>query len=103
MDWERAGAEWPGLIVLVGLTFLNKDGSLNRREQFYGQIASVDSADGIELDLSGSRAGESYWLPPDLRAFEPAAKGDYRLSSTGELVRDPDLVSQWTIQAPLDG
>lgn len=102
MDWDRAQAEWPGLVVLVGLTFLHKDGSMDRREQFYGQVVSVDPAQGIELDLSGDDAGERYWLPPDLEAFEVAPPGDYRLSSSGRVVTDPDLLTQWTVQAPLD-
>ncbi|GAA0654139.1 hypothetical protein [Brevundimonas lenta] len=102
MDWDRAESEWVGAVVLVGLTFLNKEGEIDRREQFYGQIVSAHREHGIELDLSGARGGESYWLPPDLEAFQPAARGDYSLESTGELVRDPDLVTQWTVQAPLD-
>ena len=102
-DWERAKQEWPGLVVLIGLTHLHRDGSLDRREQFYGQIVSVDPVDGIELDLSGQDAGERYWLPPDLRAFERAPPGDYTLTSSGQVVRDPDLLTQWTVESPLVG
>ena len=102
ISWDEAARDWPGLIVLVGLTYLKSDESFDRQEQFYGQIVGVDENAGIELDLSGQWAGERYWLPPQLEAFEIAAKGDYKLRSTGELVRDPDLISTWTIKVPAD-
>ena len=102
MDWETAEKEWIGAVVLVGLTYSSPDGTGARQEQFYGQISVVDRTRGIALDLSGRRAGEIYWLPPDLRGFEVAPKGDYTLRSTKEVVRDPDLISQWTIEPPLD-
>ena len=63
----------------------------------------MDPVDGIELDLSGQDAGERYWLPPDLGAFGRAPPGDCTLTSSGQIVRDPDLLTQWTVQAPLDG
>ncbi len=102
MDWESAEREWMGAVVLVGLTYVDPAGQLVRREQLHGQIVAVSPETGIELDLSGKRTGERYWLPPQLNAFQKAPPGDYRLTETGELVRDPDLLSNWTVQAPSD-
>lgn len=102
VTWDQAESDWPGCVVLVGITYLHSDGSLDRHEQFYGQVESVDRSSGVRLDLSGTRSGEIYDLPPVLEAFEPAAKGEYRLRSTGEIVRDPDLLTSWTVQAPAD-
>ena len=100
MDWDQAEMEWIGAVVLVGMTYVSPDGTELRQEQFYGQITVVDRTRGIALDLSGRKAGEIYWLPPDLRAFEYAPRGDYALRSTNEVVRDPDFISQWTIEPP---
>jgi hypothetical protein len=45
-------------------------------------------------------AGESWCIPPDLRAISEAAPGTYRLRDTGERIEDPDLLTTWTIQEP---
>ena len=37
-------------------------------------------------------------LPPDITAIEVAAKGEYYLKSTGEIVVNPDYVAIWTIE-----
>ncbi|MNH48609.1 hypothetical protein D3C73_01590 [compost metagenome] len=102
MDWPTAQRDWIGAVVVVGLTYVDAGGELLRQEQLHGLIISVDPTNGIELDLSGKRMGERYWLPPELGAFEAARPGEYRLRSTGEVVRDPDLLSNWTLQAPAD-
>ena len=52
------------------------------------------------IQLWGS--DETYTLPPDLRNYEPAAPGEYRLRSTGEVVADPDFISNWTITSGHD-
>jgi hypothetical protein len=103
MDWATAQRDWIGAVVVVGLTYVDAGGELIRQEQLHGLIVSLDPENGIELDLSGQRMGERYWLPPELGAFEVARPGEYRLRSTGEIVRDPDLLSTWTVQAPADG
>jgi hypothetical protein len=83
-----------GKRVLVGITVLTPGGELIEQRQFVGQVASVDPAKGIELNLANRT---SYWLPPDARLLEEAAPGEYRLRSTGEIVTDPDYISTWTI------
>jgi hypothetical protein len=49
------------------------------------------------LSLKGQRAGEQHNLPPDTRAIEIAAAGEYRLRATGELVIDPDYTAMFSI------
>jgi hypothetical protein len=94
-EWdEEFGAALLGTIVLIGITREGLDAVT--QEQFYGTVVTAD-ADGIELLLGGSRTGDRYWLPPDLRAFFPAQPGSYRLRSTGETLKNPDFTAVWTI------
>ncbi len=69
-------------------------------KQFYGTVMSADPEEGITLRLAGSRSGEVYTLPPDLRAFFPARPGSYRLRGTGEVVIDPDYTTTWDLTPP---
>jgi len=73
---------------------------VTRRVQMHGVIGLADSTEGVRLDLHGVKAGQTYWLPPQIDNFEPAAPGVYRLKETGEEVVDPDFVSTWTLHAP---
>jgi hypothetical protein len=88
-----------GSHVLVGLTYRNADGTVDHQEQLHGFTTRVD-ASGVVIQLWGSE--ETYTLPPDLRNYEPAAPGEYRLRSTGEVVVDPDFISNWTITSGRD-
>ncbi len=102
MDWDRAEKEWIGAVVLVGLTYVTQEDEFDYQVQFYGQITYIQRDWGIQLSLSGQRAGEVYDLPPQLEAFKPAPAGEYRLRSTGEVVIDPDFTTSWTIKPPLN-
>jgi hypothetical protein len=99
---EEMAAGLVGKLVLVGLSHVAKDDTLLRREQFYGCVVSADRSDGIVLELEGGRAGETYALPPQTSALSRARPGEYRLSSTGETVVDPDFTAAWTVTPPDD-
>ena len=97
--WDYARAEnLQGATVLVGLTFDEPTGP--RLEQFFGTVMSAEPVNGITLRLEGSRSGEVYTLPPDLRAFFPAPPGSYRLRGTGEVITDPDYTTTWDFTPP---
>ncbi|MFL5758654.1 MAG: hypothetical protein ACJ789_02890 [Thermomicrobiales bacterium] len=98
-DQERAD-ELVGKTTLVGLTYLNADGTVNEKVQLFGTIVSFDET---IVTLRRADNGEDFTLPPALWAFEEAEPGEYRLHSTGEVVVDPDLISTWTIRAPGNG
>jgi hypothetical protein len=98
--WDDEIAEtMVGATILVGVTHLRADGSERDRQQMHGVIAEVTRS-GVTIRLEGQRAGETYSLPPDLNAFEPAAPGSYRLHSTGEVIEDPDYTTTWSITDP---
>jgi hypothetical protein len=86
--------ELVGKHVLVGLTYLDNDGSLIEQKQRHGVIVSADD-EGVCVRVAESE--EELWLPPDLESFQEADEGDYRLRETGEVVSDPDLLVSYTI------
>ncbi|MBI4333489.1 MAG: hypothetical protein HY673_19665 [Chloroflexi bacterium] len=86
-----------GKRVLIGVTYYDHEGKFIEQKQMHGKIRSADDRRGFEIQLEGSRKGETYWLPPDLRSFHEAKPGEYRERSTGETVTDPDFLSTWEI------
>jgi len=86
-----------GKHVLVGLTFLSADGEIEEQDQFHGTVVTCDDTI-VAIEPWGG--GELITLPPDLRPFQPAPPGEYRLRSTGEVVIDPDFTATWTIHRP---
>jgi hypothetical protein len=104
MDFERPvwdankALELIGAVVVVGLTYHEPAGP--RLVQLRGYVLSVSEVYGITLQLEGSRKGETYVLPPDLRGYFPAKLGDYRLSETGEVVKDPDFTAAFEVTKP---
>jgi hypothetical protein len=95
LNKDRAGAML-GKTVLVGIT----QEARSRRKppeksQIVGTIENIDST-AIRLRLSD---GSTYNLPPDIRPFENALPGEYRLRSTREVITNPDFTCTW-VSAP---
>ena len=97
-DQKKANS-FLGKYVIVGLNFEDKTGSPlpEKQNQLHGRIIAVHPSKGFCIQLGGKNAGKTYWLPPDLRPFEDAQHGAYRLRSNGEIVKDPDLISNWIV------
>ena len=96
--WSEAVAQsLVGKVVLVGITYLDATGELDRQQQMFGVVAEAVEGRGIRLALSGAHAGTDYWLPPQTSNLFAAEPSVYRLRSTGEEVEDPDFVTSWTI------
>jgi len=88
-----------GKDILVGKTFYDDSGAITRQEQFHADIVGAHSG---KLDLRRFDDGEPDWVPADADAIRPAPGGDYRLSSSGALVKDPALVTSWRIRNSQD-
>ncbi|OCB15756.1 hypothetical protein A5717_06550 [Mycolicibacterium porcinum] len=82
-----------GARVLVGITY--RDGKRSSSIQRYGTVTRCDD-EVIEIE---SPDGETFTLPPAPESFSPAAPGEYRLRSTGEVITDPNFLAMWTVDA----
>jgi hypothetical protein len=102
-QWDQDEADGlVGQMVLAGITYLAADGkTVTSQVQSWGRIVSA-KPEGIAIVYEGKIwAGQTMTLPPDLRAFQAAGPGEYRLRSTGETIENPDLTTSWTItQSP---
>jgi hypothetical protein len=103
LHWEplwdpRLAVALIGKRVLVGITDVAADGAVVGQRQFHGHAIRADRRAGIAVRLDGARAGEEIVLPPDTRAFRPAARGEYRLGHSGEVVADPDFLTTCAVR-----
>ena len=75
--WEEERArQFVGKYVIIGLTYEGADGQRLRQEQLHGRIYFTDPAAGFCVLLEGVELGMVYWMPPDLRPFQPALAGE---------------------------
>ena len=82
-----------GKTILIGAQWGDSERDEEVRvRQMFGTIENVDD-DGIHVRL---RDGELFTLPPYLNALQPAEPGEYTLSTTLEIVNDPDYLVVWT-------
>ena len=68
-SWDSVMAQkLIGSTVIIGISYLGPDGSVQSQDQMFGTIEIADPQRGVAILLERSRSGELYWLPPDLRA-----------------------------------
>ena len=93
---EMFGDEYIGRTLLLGVTYKGPGGELRRQEQLVGTIMVVDFDRGIVVSCEPD--GRNFVLPGDPCWLVPAAPGEYRLRSTGQVVEDPDYIAKLTIE-----
>lgn len=86
---------YTGKHILVGVTYKDSQGNVIEQIQFDGHVTRIREEEGIVVFRRDT--GSEFTLPPDLRSIRPAGPGEYRLRSTGQVVKDPDLLTSWTI------
>ena len=97
--WDAEfAADLIGCTLLVGLTYVNHNNHLIRRQQLHGLVISVDRHSGIVIRQG---TGEDTTIAPVLDAIEPAQPGIYQLTDGDEAVEDPDFTALLTVRAPL--
>src|SRR5262249_37480754 len=97
---EARAQQSVGKYILIGLTYRDDGGNVGEQQQLHGRIVSAAARRGFGAQLAGRRSGETYCLPPDMRSFQTAPPGEYRLRSTGEVIEDPDLLATWIVDRP---
>ncbi len=88
-------SDFIGKHVLIGITFKNGKGEVVEHVQTHGRIVAVEDK-GISVEKADGSG--NFGLPPGTQWLKPAPPGDYRLKSTGEVVVNPDFLTQWTLE-----
>ncbi|MGR6330654.1 hypothetical protein ACU5AX_16450 [Sphingomonas sp. XXL09] len=97
--WDAEfAADLIGCTLLVGLTFVDHDNRLIRRQQFHGTVVAADRNSGIVICQDN---GEEATIAPALDAIEPAQPGIYHLADEDIVVEDPNFTALLTVRAPL--
>ncbi len=101
--WDQSEADWLiGKVAIVGVTNLASDGTtVKSQAQYHGKIVRADCNAGIVIECEGVWSGKTMTLPPMTGAFHPADSGEYRLRSTGEIIKDPDVLTTRSITEPV--
>ena len=84
-----------GRRILIGVTHERLDGTYEQ-EQFVG-TAHVTDQETYCLVTIDCDDGESRDYPFDARTLERAPPGEYRLRSTGVVVKNPDFLMTWIV------
>jgi hypothetical protein len=82
--------------ILLKFNFCDEEGQVVEEQQFQGVIEKITESEVIIRHPSN---GKEVSLPPHFGSYLPAKKGLYDLPSTGEQVRDPDFITEWTLRA----
>lgn len=86
-----------GKTLLMNLTFLDDDGEVQERQQFFGVVIDATEDEGVVLDLLGEHDGDTYTLPPQTSAIKAAEPGVTTLAGD-----TPDFVVSWVIHGDPD-
>lgn len=82
-----------GKYIIVGYKHQKDDGTIVKHEQKHGVIIRANEVEGIVIQIPKEKI--TFSIPPDFQALELAKPGEYRLKSTGEVIKDPDYLSFW--------
>ena len=96
---EELARDLVGATLLVGLTYLNSDGDLIRRQQVFGTVLSCDPEAGIAIATKDGQ--EPFTIAPVLEAIEVGDPGVYQMADEDEVVTNPDFIALMTVTAPL--
>ncbi|MFC1537007.1 hypothetical protein ACFL48_04260 [Pseudomonadota bacterium] len=96
---ENKSREIIGKTILIGISYLDKDGNLDSQKQLHGVVHSATPEQGILIELDGVHKGEQWNMPPDTSCISEAEPGLYQLRTTGESVENPDYLCTWEVHS----
>jgi hypothetical protein len=88
-------AELEGAKILIGITREHLSGEVSQ-EQFVG-MAHISDQESYCLASILCDDDEVREYPFDTRVLQKAPPGEYRLRSTGEIVKNPDYLMTWVV------
>jgi len=88
-----------GKRILVGLTYLDRKGNIDRQIQLHGPITRLT---GSTLYFERSDGGGEFSIPFDGELDTTDSEAIYTLKSSGEVVENVHFLSTWTIHPPKD-
>jgi hypothetical protein len=99
IEKDQSEADWlVGKTIFADITFLAADGAtVKSGGQYPGKIVRADRKSGIAIECESVWSGKTMTLPPVTSAFRPAGPGEYCLRSAGEVIKDPDVLTTWSI------
>lgn len=80
-------------IILVSVKYYNSKNELINRYDFSGTVISVDSQC---ISIKKTHGG-IFTLPPCTSHIISLEPGEYKSSSTGEIIKDPDFYISWNL------
>lgn len=83
-----------GKLFLIGLTFVDQEDKLIEQYQTSGTVDELTNERFIKLNRND---GSVFQIPYDEDSIKKAAKGEYKEKSTGNIIKDPDYQTSWTI------
>jgi hypothetical protein len=94
MNQEKLKKYYKEKVFLIGLTFLNKEGTVIEQYQTHGTFSELTDSGIIKI----SKLDKSiFHLPYDKETIKKAEKGDYKEKTTGIVVKNPDFIVMWEI------
>lgn len=86
-----------GKHILIGLTYLDAYGKVDKQVQLHGTITAV-AGETLYFDRADGEGEFSVPFDGGLMTAEPDAI--FTLKSTGEMVERVDFIASWTIRPP---
>jgi hypothetical protein len=92
---EEQAAVLIGKHILVGVAHCDSEGATVSREQFHGIVNRANLTEGVVINLYGSNKERA--VPLELSCLQIARLGEYQLTGTHEVVKDPDYTLRITL------
>jgi len=81
-------------VFLIGLTFLNKEGTVIEQHQTHGTFSDLTDSGIIKICKPDNSI---FQIPYDKKSIKEAEKGEYKEKTTGMVVKNPDFIVIWEI------
>lgn len=99
MTWEELKEFLKDKIFLIGLTFLDNQGTIIERYQTHGKVIELTNDGLFRIEKPNKVV---FQIPYERESIVKAEKGEYRERGTGKIITNPDFVMTWSITVNKD-